>query len=112
MLHSTHSHGRAAEELACQIYQKAKFQILERNYRFGAYEVDLIAQRGNVIHFIEVKYRKTISFANLALNQGQFHRIAKAANHYVQDRSEWIQIDAFLVDHKLHWERIANIMLS
>ncbi len=103
--------GKIAEDLAAQLYEKAGFEILERNYRHGAYEIDLIAKRGRVIHLIEVKYRATLLDANFALSQAQFARIGKAGEAFMQDREELLQIDAFLVDHKLQWERIDNIML-
>ncbi len=104
--------GRSAERFAETYYRDEGFEILETNYRYGAFEVDLIARKGCVVHFVEVKFRKTLADANLALNQSQFWRIAKAAEFYLRDRQEFMQIDGFLVDHKLHWERLDNIMLA
>ncbi len=33
------------------------YRVLERNYRFGHKEVDIIARKGNLIAFVEVKSR-------------------------------------------------------
>ncbi len=104
--------GTAAEELAVQLHHKARFEILARNYRVGAHEIDIIAKRGNIVHFVEVKYRKTIQDANRALSQKQFQRIAQAALKFMEGRTEFMQFDALLVDQKLQWERIDNIMIS
>ncbi len=112
MHHDSKFLGRAAETMAAELYQKSKFEILAQNYRFGAYEIDLIAKRGHFVHLVEVKYRKTLHDANLALNQSQFHRIAEAGEFFMQGREEFMQIDALLIDHRLQWERIANIMLN
>jgi putative endonuclease len=35
------------------------YRILERNFRFGRLEIDLIAARENLLVFVEVKYRAT-----------------------------------------------------
>lgn len=103
--------GNIGEDLAARLYQKAGFEILARNFRHGAYEIDLIAKRARIVHFVEVKYRRSLEEANFALSQTQFARIALAATAFMEARGEWMQIDAFLVDHKLQWERIDNIML-
>ncbi len=112
MFHDVHLLGRSAEAMAAQLYTKSGFEILEQNYRFGACEVDLIALRGGIVHFVEVKYRKTLMDAHRALGDAQFKRISKAAEHFMSSRGELMQIDAILLDHKLQWERIPNIMIS
>lgn len=104
--------GAAAENFAEKILAAEGYEILERNFRYSAYEVDLIAKINNTIHFVEVKFREKIVDAHFALSYAQFHRISKAAEYYMRDREEFYQIDAFLVDRKLHWERIANIMID
>ncbi len=49
--------GRAGEQMAAEwlIYQG--FQLIYRNWKYGRYEVDIIACQGEVLHFIEVKSR-------------------------------------------------------
>ncbi|MDR0761779.1 MAG: YraN family protein, partial [Campylobacteraceae bacterium] len=46
---------RQAEEAAAQFLEKATLKIVARNYhsRFG--EIDIIAEKENVLHFVEVK---------------------------------------------------------
>ncbi len=52
--------GRIGEDLAASYLQKKGFKILERNYRAGHTEIDIIAERKGVIHFIEVKTRRSV----------------------------------------------------
>lgn len=55
--------GRYGEEQAANYLKKNKYKILGLNYscRFG--EVDIIAQKGGYIAFVEVKLRKNADFA-------------------------------------------------
>jgi putative endonuclease len=48
------SHG---EDIAVEWLREQGFYIVERNWRIKNYEVDIIAQRWDTLHFIEVKTR-------------------------------------------------------
>ena len=51
--------GRKAE-VAARVYLEMRgFKILEQNWRRPRSEIDIVAQKDGVIHFIEVKYRHT-----------------------------------------------------
>ena len=47
--------GIIGENLAATFLMKQGFSILERNYRVRVGEIDIIAQKDNVLHFVEVK---------------------------------------------------------
>jgi putative endonuclease len=49
------STGRLGEELAVRYLKEKKFRIIERNYRKKWGELDIVAQKDDVLHFIEVK---------------------------------------------------------
>jgi putative endonuclease len=51
--------GRAGEGLAADLYRRAGFTVLERNFRSGREEIDLIVGRGELLVFCEVKTRRT-----------------------------------------------------
>lgn len=55
--------GNIGEEIACNYLQKQGCTILQQNVysRFG--EIDIIAEKENILLFIEVKYRKNEYFA-------------------------------------------------
>ncbi len=50
--------GREAEQRAAQYLQARGYEILEQNWRTKWCEVDIIAVKDQVVHFVEVKYRK------------------------------------------------------
>jgi putative endonuclease len=50
--------GRAAEALAASYLERRGWTILERNWRVGHREIDLIGMRAGVIAFVEVKARR------------------------------------------------------
>jgi putative endonuclease len=54
----THRLGRRFEELAAVWLEERGWRVLERNVRFQRREIDLIARRGPVVAFVEVKGRR------------------------------------------------------
>lgn len=51
--------GQIGEDAAARHYRKGGFRILHRNYRCSGGEIDLIARRGPLVVFCEVKTRRT-----------------------------------------------------
>jgi putative endonuclease len=54
--------GNQGEELAAAYFAGNGYEIMHRNWRSGPNEIDIIARRGQMIHFIEVKYRSSTAF--------------------------------------------------
>jgi putative endonuclease len=54
-----HEFGRAAERLAVAFLQRQAYRIVAVNQRVGRGELDIIARRGAVLAFVEVKARRT-----------------------------------------------------
>ena len=54
--------GRLGEELAEKYFCDRGYEILERNFRYLRYEIDIIAVKNEKIHFIEVKTRQTMRY--------------------------------------------------
>ncbi len=52
--------GARAEDAACAFLESLGFVILARNYAIRGAEVDIVAKEGDIVAFVEVKYRKTV----------------------------------------------------
>ena len=52
-----HDFGKAGEQMAAEWLEQRGFRLITRNWKFARYEVDIIASRQKVLHFIEVKSR-------------------------------------------------------
>jgi putative endonuclease len=50
--------GKKGEDQAAEWLERKGHEILDRNWRYGRYELDLITLEGNTLHFIEVKCRQ------------------------------------------------------
>jgi uncharacterized protein (TIGR00252 family) len=51
--------GRKAEALAAEYLRASGFTVLAQNYRTRWCEIDIIAQKDHIVHFVEVKYRQS-----------------------------------------------------
>lgn len=82
--------GQRAEWLAAAWLVLKGYRILARNrraHRTGPLgEIDIVARRGAVLAFVEVKARPTLDTALLAVHPRQRHRIERAAAAYVAQR--------------------------
>lgn len=47
--------GNIGEELAVRFLEERGYEIIDRNYRKKWGEIDIVAEKENVIHFVEVK---------------------------------------------------------
>lgn len=75
--------GHGAELLAAILLRFKGYRILARGYRVSAGEIDIVARRGRVIAFVEVKARATLGDALDAVGQKQRRRIVRAAEHFM-----------------------------
>ncbi len=54
--------GRSGEELAASYLKKNGYKVLETNYKCKFGEVDIVAQEGDTLVFVEVKTRSSRIF--------------------------------------------------
>lgn len=71
--------GRQGERLAAWWLRLKGWTILDRRVRTRAGEVDLIARRGGLVAFVEVKARTRAEDLDLAVDERRLARVAAAA---------------------------------
>ncbi len=75
------------ENEAAKMLEKKGFKVLERNWRMGHLEVDLIAEKRRVIVFVEVKARTCILNNKMPeenVDEIKMKRVIAAANAYLK----------------------------
>ena len=86
--------GKKGEGLAADYLQQQGFVILHRNWRFSRYEIDIIASRENVLHFIEVKTRQTFDYGypEESVSEKKIECLMNAAEEFLYQNPEWKRI--------------------
>lgn len=85
-MNTSYKLGRQGEALAAAFLVQKKYRIIERNYRHGRAEVDLIAIKDDFLVVVEIKTRSTAFFGapETFLKHQQQQRIVEAINYYVK----------------------------
>ena len=80
---STSAVGRAGEDFAAARLEKLGWRIVERNWRCGPLELDIIARHKGTLIFVEVKTRSAAGLTRPAeaLPPPTRERAARAAAH-------------------------------
>lgn len=76
-------------ERISEIYLKNQnFSVIERNYRTKAGEIDIIAKRDEILHFIEVKTRsdKEICLPRKSVGNLKQRKIRETAKEYLRKK--------------------------
>ena len=84
-VHRPAVNGRIGEDLTVYYLTKKGYNILCRNYRIRGAEIDIIAENGEFIIFVEVKSHSLTNYVPSAeaVYTGQSERIHKAAETYL-----------------------------
>lgn len=108
----TRAKGNLAEERGCEYLRNYGLWIIDRNVynRFG--EIDIIAIRENVLHFVEVKSATNYEQAINNLSSSKLQKLNRTIQTYLQQKRLNLDycIDALIVsDEGIEW--IENITL-
>jgi len=85
--------GRRAEGLAAFWLRLTGWRILARRWRGPGGEIDLIARRGRIIAFVEVKRRVDHAAAREAITANQRQRISRTAAAFLSGRPDLADCD-------------------
>jgi len=105
--------GNDAEELGVRFLQEAGYVIVERNYyarKLG--EIDIIAHRKGVWHFVEVKSANADFDPIYNLTASKLRKVINSAQYFLKERSLDVSfsIDALII-RRGEVELIENITL-
>ncbi|HOD15420.1 MAG TPA: YraN family protein [Spirochaetota bacterium] len=84
--------GAGGEESAAAYLSDRQFTIIKRNYRFGKYgEIDIIAGRGMLVIFVEVKSRSSERFggALYSISARKKQSLKTAARAFIQENTQY-----------------------
>jgi putative endonuclease len=104
--------GRGAETLACWYLRLKGWRILARRARVPGGEVDIVARRGRILAFVEVKARASEEAAAFALDDWRLRRVVVAAerltSRYMRDGDD-VRIDALYIVPGRWPKHLANV---
>lgn len=121
--------GNTGEHIVAQYLRSKGYTVLGTNYLKKWGEIDIIAEKGGTMHFVEVKTisRENISFANRTrfetyapeenMHPQKIVRLQKAIQSYILERSyegEWqldlVTVELFVKDKKALCNIIPNVL--
>lgn len=81
--------GGAAEDAACRHLEKIGFAVVQRNFRSRDGEIDIVARKGPLLVFVEVRSREDADFGSPEDTVGtrKRRRVAAAARRYLAQAS-------------------------
>ena len=113
-----HDLGKIGEELAVNYLINKGYQILERNWRSGHKEIDIIALDGDTLVAVEVKTRKSNTFGepDIAVGVMKQKMLIWAADAYVRYRNLDVDvrfdiISIVFTDKDKHLEHIEDAFI-
>jgi putative endonuclease len=87
---TTKQFGDEGEDIASDYLLKKGYEIVERNYRFGKGEIDIVAKdpETNFTVFIEVKSKKNLEFGDpvYSVTKNKMKQIKRIAELYLYDK--------------------------
>lgn len=77
--------GKSGEDLAVEELERRGYAVLARRYRTAHGEIDIVAEHGETLVFVEVKARATAEFGTAAeaVTRHKQRRIARMAREYL-----------------------------
>lgn len=86
--------GKQGEELARHYLAEKSYQILELNWRYRHWEVDIIASKSNVLHFVEIKTKHSnrLGFPEETVGVKKIKNLIGASEIYLYRNPQWQRI--------------------
>lgn len=93
--------GSKGEAMAARYLLTQQYDILHQNWRHGRLEVDIIAEKAGILHFVEVKTRRSGQFGlpEDSVDKKKMRNLVNAAEEYLFQNPQWkrIQFDILAI---------------
>jgi putative endonuclease len=98
--------GKKGEELASAWLLKKGYVLLHRNWRHARFEIDIIATKDDILHFIEVKTRTSAKFGNPEdqVDKKKLRHMIDAGEEFIYQNKGWKKIRFDILAIKLFRE--------
>ena len=105
--------GTKGEEMAAAYLKQKGYNIVARNWRFKHWEVDIIASKGNCMHFFEIKTRSSDMYGNPeeSVSKKKMVNLRNAAEEYQYLHPEWKYVQFNVLAIKMFFNQPVEIML-
>ena len=86
--------GKEGEKIAVDYLKEHGYTVKHRNYRYLKCEIDIIAQKGNVLAIIEVRARSNDQIISIAetITPKKIKLLVMGADHYVSERELNVEV--------------------
>ena len=111
MITERQQRGAIGEQAAVDYLRQQGFMIVERNWRAGRSEIDIIASRYDELHFVEVKTRKfgTMTAPEDALTEQKARAMRRAASAYMAQHRCMLEPRFSLVAIEMVGDRVETL---
>ena len=86
--------GKKGEQIAVDFLSKNGYEIRDTNWRYQKAEVDIIAQKGEILAVVEVKTRSSTDFGNPQdfVNPKKIKLLVSAIDEYVTSKDLDVEV--------------------
>ncbi len=83
--------GQTGEDIAAAFLENKGFKILERNFRAGQSEIDIVGMDKECLVFVEVRLRKNADFGlpEQSMSKAKMNALKRGAESYMR-RRDWL----------------------
>ena len=105
--------GKAGEAFAVEYFIKQGYEILHRNWRHKRLEVDIIASRNGMLHFIEVKTKTTLKFGypEESVDKKKIRDLINASEEFLFQNPQWQRIQFDILSIQIKKNGVAEYFL-
>jgi putative endonuclease len=84
---NTTESGRRAETAAGTYLEMRGYNVIEKNFRRPHCEIDIVAEKDKVVHFVEVKYRRNYDQGGglETITASKLHHMTRGAEIWVEE---------------------------